>query len=751
MKLRKLEIEGLRGAGKRLPLSLPEGGLFVFGENGLGKTTIADAIELLLSGEIPGYKREGCSLSAAIHLDTDRAIVEAELRDSGQKLRRALSGDQAGDLEDITGGEGQSVEVPELPLLRHSTVRNFVSQTSGEKRKAVLDLLGLLPLSGFRDTLKAAANDAKDARKVAERLQRDEAAVLERQLDGAGLLAKAEELRESAGLQTPITTKAELAELEPELPAGQPNRLERLNGLARALEGMGEDPSAEWNALITDDSLRTSEALAALIEAGQTVLDDWEKSACPLCGAEQDLEALGDSLAQRSRALAEVRASVDAQKARLSERLAEVLSLQEALEEVLGVAPEEEWPRQAELRTAADVLKENGAGLRIARDQFEPAPAATDLGIDLEAALAELRDAADRAQSSPQAVALHKLAALSGQFRRLGEKNAAAGLERRREAAIKALLEDADTKIKSAIEAALAELAELVDHYFTVLMSDPVYSEIKLTYQAKRSGQVEFSVVFDGREPLSPPQRIMSESQLNGLGLALFLARARREEQPWRTLVLDDVVNSFDAPHRRGLLQLLAEEFADWQVIVLSHDSAFRDVAQYQLGESGWTFKEIVAWDPSGGLVLDEGDLLNRLDAALQRGEAASGLAGFARGALEQRLARAVAKLGYRVPYEPRSRHSAAVFLEALRRGLEESDSEQGALTVLERIKVSSYFATLGLHYRPESPDPIRDDLRQVVNDLKDLDAELTCGQCDKPLWFRRPQKRECECGTLVA
>lgn len=126
-------------------------------------------------------------------------------------------------------------------------------------------------------------------------------------------------------------------------------------------------------------------------------------------------------------------------------------------------------------------------------------------------------------------------------------------------------------------------------------------------------------------------------------------------------------------------------------------------------------------------------------------------MAGFARGALEQRLARAVAKLGYRVPYEPRARYSAAVFLDALRRGLEESDADQPALAVLERIRVSSYFATLGVHYRPELPDPTRDELRQVVTDLKDLDAALTCSQCRKPLWFRRPQSRECECGDLAA
>lgn len=46
-----------------------------------------------------------------------------------------------------------------------------------------------------------------------------------------------------------------------------------------------------------------------------------------------------------------------------------------------------------------------------------------------------------------------------------------------------------------------------------------------------------------------------------------------------RTLILDDVVNSFDAAHRHGLMRLLEEEFAEWQVIVFSHDAGFRDIA----------------------------------------------------------------------------------------------------------------------------------------------------------------------------
>lgn len=720
----------------------------------MGKSTIVDAIELLATGDLRDYHRQGCPLSAAIHIDADSAKVTASILDPDREVARTLSGNQADGLLELRDGEGHPAEdLPEIPILRHSTIRGFMDKTAGEKRKALLELLQLDSLSEFRDTLKSAANDAKDARQAAQNVSSDYKQALDVLLEGSSLIEKAEELRQAAGNETPIASEQDLINLDLDSIPGEPNRHKPLADLATAVEGYGEDPATEWNELVADEALRSSEALAALIEKGKEVLGGWEEDACPLCGAEQDRGALGESLEARGKALVEVREQVASLKAKIGTRAADAAKIARVLGAVLEVSPASEWPEQAKLVSAKSSLESYEKALRAAQAEIGPAPSAPDLEIDLEALLPSLRAAADAAQASPQIAAHNRLLALKDQYRRLGEKEVRQKHALVAEEAAAKVLSIAEETIKEAIEAALDEFSGRIATYFEVLMSDPVYSDISLRYESKYAGQVEFSILFDGREPMTPPQKIMSESQLNALGIALFLARAKSDSaEQWRTLVLDDVVNSFDFSNRGGFMRLLKQEFAEWQVIVLSHDAGFRDIAQYVVGQgSGWNFLEIVAWDPRGGIVIDDGNAVNRLEKALDNGTAANALGGIARRALEQALGQVVGKLGYRVEYRPKGNHTAFDLLENLRRELKDSGSDLAELDVLEEIKASNYFATLGVHYRPDAPDPTKEDYRQLIEDVRRLRAGLTCEACEKPVWFRRPNERKCECGQLVA
>lgn len=60
-------------------------------------------------------------------------------------------------------------------------------------------------------------------------------------------------------------------------------------------------------------------------------------------------------------------------------------------------------------------------------------------------------------------------------------------------------------------------------------------------------------------------------------------------------LVLDDVVNSFDVYHRGELARLLATDFTDRQVLVLTHDQLFYDRLT-RLAPS-WAKFEFTSWD----------------------------------------------------------------------------------------------------------------------------------------------------------
>jgi RecF/RecN/SMC N terminal domain len=750
MKLKRLEIEGFRGALPPFPLSLDEKSCFILAENGFGKSTIADALEFLPTAKIEAYRREGYGLDAVVHVDASEASVTVRTSALGADLQRTLKGSAPSDLTRLD--DGTKVELAEMPLLRHETVHAFMSKTPGEKKRELLALLGLSELNDFRDVLRTTRGLAEKKRERAVTAVATELSLLDAQLEGAELVARAEELRSEASLAGAVGDEAALLALDlGALPSThQPDRPGAIERLERAfLELPAADPATAWNAALADREAKEKATLAALLSQGREVLSGWEANSCPLCRSGVDRFELDADLAARGAELAAVKAQVIAIEADFDLAISAWATLDGALEKVVDLAPPGGWPEADSLATAREQTASHLASLRAAKKDEESAPAAPDLG--LEAELSALKAAAVDPGLSTQSAALLALSRLQGHLAGVVKARVALADAVRAEAAASAILAIADRRISAAIDAALGDLSGLVADYYGRLVAAGTYSEVKLTYEERRSGEVEFSVLYDARKSVRPPQRVMSASQLNALALALFLARAKREDQPWRTLVLDDVVNSFDSPHRSGLIRLLGEDFGDWQVLLLSHDRAFSDVARETVS-GGWRFHQIVAWTPKGGPVLADGRPIARLRELIDAGLSAAEIGSSARAALEATLARPVSRLGYLVPLREATRPTAMTLLIALQRGLKKNGSELAGSAALARIAADSYMANLGSHHQTALPTPSVDDVIRLATDLEALEADFTCENCHTAVWtVPSGSAHTCGCGTLKA
>jgi recombinational DNA repair ATPase RecF len=82
--------------------------------------------------------------------------------------------------------------------------------------------------------------------------------------------------------------------------------------------------------------------------------------------------------------------------------------------------------------------------------------------------------------------------------------------------------------------------------------------------------RVSIEATVDGAE--AGALTVMSQGELHALALALFLPRAALPESPFRFVVLDDPVQAMDPAKVEGLVELLSELAQTRQVIVLSHD-----------------------------------------------------------------------------------------------------------------------------------------------------------------------------------
>ena len=78
--------------------------------------------------------------------------------------------------------------------------------------------------------------------------------------------------------------------------------------------------------------------------------------------------------------------------------------------------------------------------------------------------------------------------------------------------------------------------------------------------------------------------------------LGARLACAPRTTPHLKMLVLDDVLVGLDHSNRLPVLSVLQDYFADWQVVLLTHDRGWFDLARQHL-PNGWTCYEVYEGD----------------------------------------------------------------------------------------------------------------------------------------------------------
>ncbi len=92
------------------------------------------------------------------------------------------------------------------------------------------------------------------------------------------------------------------------------------------------------------------------------------------------------------------------------------------------------------------------------------------------------------------------------------------------------------------------------------------------------------TIEFLGVTP-ETPQLFLNEARLSALALAIYFAGRQvcatilQADTP-RLMVLDDVLIGLDQSNRLPVMDVLADEFKDWQIVLLTHDRAWFEMAR---------------------------------------------------------------------------------------------------------------------------------------------------------------------------
>jgi hypothetical protein len=301
------------------------------------------------------------------------------------------------------------------------------------------------------------------------------------------------------------------------------------------------------------------------------------------------------------------------------------------------------------------------------------------------------------------------------------------------------------------VEKRFGEVSDKVKVFFEILernsqgLGDP---KLRLLMDQDRS--VVLEVFFHGTA-IQPAHKYLSESQLSSFGLAVFLASATHFNKDCRFLILDDVVNSFDAYKRPQLIELIRDHLKDHQVMLLTHDRFWRELLYRSLPT--WKRLNFTSYNFGVGPTVSPGsDALERINTALSRDEADEAGQVFARY-LEDVMQELCEAFEVEVKFSRRSEYTLDTLLDRFRVRVQDKLKPNHPLSqMVTRVFEGNAYRNWSIHCKnPEAPLQST-EIKSLVADWVMIDEIVRCKSCFDLVRYDGKSSFQCRCGqTRIA
>lgn len=227
-------------------------------------------------------------------------------------------------------------------------------------------------------------------------------------------------------------------------------------------------------------------------------------------------------------------------------------------------------------------------------------------------------------------------------------------------------------------------------------------------------------------------QNFLNEGRQSALAIAIYLAGRMAcvpsNDNALRLLVLDDLLISLDHSHRRPVLEVIATEFKDWQIILLTHDRFWFEMAREQLSDKPWKCIEIYENMDGDGLlrpsIWESGE--NLVDETLKQAHRflsqnppqPSAAANYARTACELALRRYCKKQGIAFPYVDDSQKIGLNTL--LERARVDAAGDADRKAAIDGLEQHRKLILNPLSHNPTQPI-VKADVQAAINAVKAL------------------------------
>lgn len=585
MRVEKLKLYNLRGAIQPVELTFDpkKPMVLIFGENGTGKSTIADAIDFVCNQKFGSLElRKGVRKQTHIVSVNGRSPdLSVEIVYGGQTWRAHLANSKP-----ITTPSN----APRAFVLRRADITRVTEETDSDRYKSLADFISVASIEACEAALRKVASDIE--KELKEAIQQKLTA--ENTLQNLWL-AEGKPERDFIAWARKASQQS-VVDLERQITAEQAfdtqlsQALRSDRNLDEATQSRGEAQQAvEDNQKKLDaasDAQANAGTLNTLREAQRYLKANNEANVCPVCAKpelHQSLLAHVEAELDRLQTLLDLQTQLETKQRLLlraegayDDSLSDWRRSYEKLHTMLPAAPSELMADAVAAATDAEM-----SAIRETLKQLEKAQPALQKRIEF----------AQKQLNQHNALKTH-LQTIDELSEATTEKQALAERLRKMHTIVK---EERQRHVQQVVDGISTTVADL---YGRIHPEEPL-GDPNFNLNPRYAGSLKLSATF-GENADAPPAAYYSESHLDTLGLCVYLALAKQSGNA--IVVLDDVLTSVDGPHLRRVIDLLNEEAPQFgHVIITTHQRAWLNMVRFGRGMQA-DLIELFGWNIANGM-----------------------------------------------------------------------------------------------------------------------------------------------------
>jgi len=812
MKILELEIHNVRGI-RDITLTPNGKNLVVWGPNGSGKSAVVDALDFLLTGKITrlmGKGTGGISLNKhGPHVDCkpEEAIVRAKIQLANVKepieIKRCI-----GNPTEIECDEAVLPYLePIMALAKHGQhvltrreILRYVTAEGATRAEEIQELLSISEIEEIRKSLVRVQNDSnkelQGAQKNLDRAKGTVSATIQQpSFSKEALLHVVNHSRAVFGaepLTAPASSNLKSSIKLPTAVASEHSVNTTLfendvNNLRLFLTDKSQSEITQYDeklkevltAIKSNPSLQKSMAQQELVSLGKKIIVD-DDTSCPLCDTAWEVGELNkhlDAKLASAETATKYQNQIQQIKVKINEKINFLLA---SLQKVIAIAQTVELHPEVTLlkKWQSDLLSFSSA-LSTATESYLNIKATSEkirrlfAPVNLQEASEGILKAVQLKfpEATPEQTAWDMLTKLEENMKVLesaeSEFEVAAALNLKATLLIEKFQETRDKTLQNLYN-------EIRDKFESLYKEIHGNDESGFEASIEPSGaSLNFEVSFYGRGK-HPPHALHSEGHQDSMGLCLYLALAEKLTKGLIELViLDDVVMSVDADHRRELCKLLIKNFPHRQFLITTHDKTWATQLRTEGVVNSKGSIEFFNWNVDTGPQINIETLVwEKIEKDLQNSDVPSAAAKLRRGS-EQFFSETCDVFQAQIRYRANGRWELGDFMPATIsryksllknakvaakswsnqddvRTLNEIESIFGQ--IVTRTQSESWAVNASVHYNNWASLGEK-DFRPVLEAFQDLHSALTCNACQSVLYVSTTgvelESLRCACGKV--